>query len=312
MENNTRMYWLQTITPLHVGAGKGVGFIDMPIMREKVTDWPLVPGSAAKGVLRDYFVQNGDNEQKKLIDIAFGKQVVDESSNSGSLILTDAHIVCMPVRSLYGTFAYVTCPLVLERLKRDLVAAGYNDLPAANAPARNEVLIAKGSRIAGEGRVFFEDLDFRALEDENAKKWAEKLAEILYPKELTKEAVWKTILAERFAILSDDCFNFLSKTGTEVSAHVRIEDETKIVARGALWYEETLPAEAILAGIVWCDRVFGAEKSDRAEKTDKAEKDRVTRSHILDTYCRTGKLNLQIGGKATVGKGRVKCLFTRS
>ena len=82
MENNTRMYWLQTITPLHVGAGKGVGFIDMPIMREKVTDWPLVPGSAAKGVLRDHFFQNGNDEQKKLIDVAFGKQIIDESSNA--------------------------------------------------------------------------------------------------------------------------------------------------------------------------------------------------------------------------------------
>ena len=35
MTQKTRMYWLQAITPLHVGAGKGVGFIDMPIMREK-------------------------------------------------------------------------------------------------------------------------------------------------------------------------------------------------------------------------------------------------------------------------------------
>ena len=302
MENNTRMYWLHTITPLHVGAGKGVGFIDMPIMREKVTDWPLVPGSAAKGVLRDYFSQNGNDEQKKLINIAFGKQVVDDSSNAGSLILTDAHIVCLPVRSLYGTFAYITCPLVLERLKRDLEAAGYKDLPATCVPARNEVFVVKGSKIAGEGSVFFEDLDFTAKEDETAKKWAEKLAGIIFPKEFTKEAVWKTILEERFAILSDDCFNFLSKTGTEVTAHVRIEDETKIVARGALWYEEALPAEAILAGIAWCDRVFG---SDNVTKN-------VAKSKILETYCTTGKLNLQIGGKATVGKGRVKCLFTRS
>ena len=298
MENNTRMYWLQAITPLHVGAGKGVGFIDMPIMREKVTDWPLVPGSAAKGVLRDHFFLNGNDDQKNFIDVAFGKQIVDESSNAGSLILTDAHIVCLPVRSLYGTFAYITSPLVLERLKRDLEAAGYEDLPSAPNPARNEALLVKGSKIAGEGQVFFEDLDFQAKEDENAKKWAEMLAEVIFPKELAKEAVWKGIFEERFAILSDDCFNFLSKTGTEVTAHVRIEDDTKIVARGALWYEEALPAEAILAGIAWCDRVFGGNG--------------MTRSKILETYCTKDKLDLQIGGKATVGKGRVRCLFTRS
>lgn len=298
MENKTRMYWLQTITPLHVGAGKGVGFIDMPIMREKVTDWPLVPGSAAKGVLRDHFFQNGNDEQKKLIDIAFGKQIVDDSSNAGSLILTDAHIVCLPVRSLYGTFAYIASPLVLERLKRDLEAAGYKDLPTTLNPARNEVLLVNGSKIVGEGRVFFEDLDFIAKEDKNAKKWAEMLAGVIFPKESVKEAVWKGIFEERFAVLNDDCFNFLSKTGTEVTAHVRIEDDSKIVARGALWYEEALPAEAILAGVAWCDKVFGGNG--------------INQSKILETYCPKDKLDLQMGGKATVGKGRVRCQFTRS
>lgn len=307
MENNIRMYWLQTITPLHVGSGKGVGFIDMPIMREKVTDWPLVPGSAAKGVIRDHFSQNGNERQKILIDVAFGKQIVDDSSNAGSLILTDAHIVCLPVRSLYGTFAYITSPLVLERLRRDLEAAGYKDLPPTINPARNEVLLVNGSKIAGEGKVFFEDLDFAAKDDESARKWAEMLAGIIFPKESTNEVVWKGIFEERFAILNDDCFNFLSKTGTEVTAHVRIEDNTKIVARGALWYEEALPADAILAGIAWCDRVYGAEKL-----AEKLGVKKITQSDILVTYCTKDKLDLQIGGKATVGKGRVRCLFTRS
>ena len=62
MTANMKMYWMQAITPLHVGSGKGVGFIDLPIMREKVTNWPLVPGSAVKGVMRDYFDQKKDEK----------------------------------------------------------------------------------------------------------------------------------------------------------------------------------------------------------------------------------------------------------
>lgn len=302
MENNTRMYWMQAITPLHVGAGKGIGFIDMPIMREKVTDWPLVPGSAVKGVLRDHFSLDGSKDQRELINIAFGKQVVDDSSNAGSLILTDAHIVCMPIRSLYGTFAYVTSPLVLERLKRDLEAAGYKDLPTVPSPAKDMVMIVTGSKIAGEGKVYFEDLDFNYKEDENTKKWAELLGAAIFPKDTAGETQWRSIFAERFAILFDDSFNFLSKTGTEVTAHVRIEDETKIVAQGALWYEETLPAEAVLAGIAWCDRVY----------SDNGQNKSITKDKILETYCTKNKLDVQIGGKATVGKGRVKFSFTRS
>jgi CRISPR-associated protein Cmr4 len=84
-------------------------------------------------------------------------------------------------------------------------------------------------------------------------------------------------------------------TGTEVAAHIKIDDNKKIVAKGALWYEESLPIETILAGLVWCDRIPGRDNS--------------VRDSLLRCYC-CNTLNLQIGGKATVGKGRIQCLFS--
>ncbi len=36
-------------TSMHAGAGKSVGVIDLPIMREAHTGWPCVYGSAVKG-----------------------------------------------------------------------------------------------------------------------------------------------------------------------------------------------------------------------------------------------------------------------
>jgi len=299
------MYWLEAIAPLHVGMGRGVGFIDLPIIREKVTGWPLVPGSAVKGVIRDHFDQkkNGkpDEERKafeKLINAAFGKADDDSgNANSGSLVFTDAHIVCLPIRSLYGTFAYVTSRLVLEKLKRDLIAAGYKaeDVPEAPEPGEIEVLHTPGSKLASDGKVFFEDLDFTAREDnDRTMRWADLLAGAIF----SSDTRWQNIFKERFAIISDNSFNFLSETGTEVAAHIRIEDETKIVAKGALWYEEALPVETILAGIAWCDRVYGGNGFNQEK--------------ILSTFCGESALELQIGGKATVGKGRVRCLFTRT
>lgn len=285
------MYWLHAITPLHVGSGRGVEFIDMPIIREKITNWPLVPGSAVKGVMRDHFKQNKMDE--KLIDAAFGKGG-DDTGNAGSLVLTDAHIVCMPIRSLYGTFAYVTCPMVLERLRRDLETASYEDLPDSPKPAKNEALHISGSKLVDTGKVYFEDLDFAAkLDDNSTKKWAEILAEQLF----SQETQWRAIFKERFAVVTDDSFNFLAETGTEVLAHVKIKDETKIVEKGALWYEESLPAETVLAGIAWCDRLYGGNGIDQAK--------------ILSTFYPEVGLKLQIGGKATVGKGRARCMFTR-
>ena len=305
MDNNARIYWMQAITPLHVGSGKGVGFIDMPIMREKVTNWPLVPGSALKGVMRDYFDNQRDEKKisPELFNAAFGIASVesnnDDTSNAGSLILTDAHIVCLPVRSLYGTFAYATCPLVLERLKRDLAAASYGKFPSVPRPRNNEAILQRNSCLVSEDKkIYFEDLDFDAKEDNEEKNWADLLGRILFQGDQT----WKNLFVERFAIVSDDCFNFLTETGTEVSAHIRIDDEKKIVAKGALWYEEALPTEAIMSGIVWCDRVFGKIK---------AENKKIEKKDILDTFCPSTGLDLQIGGKATVGKGRVRCQFTK-
>jgi len=112
------------------------------------------------------------------------------------------------------------------------------------------------------------------------------------------DPVWKGLFVERFAVISDDSFNFLTETGTEVSAHIKIDDEKKIVAKGMLWYEEALPTEAIMSGIAWCDRVFGKNKI-------------IEKKEILDTFCPSSGLDLQIGGKATVGKGRVRCQFTK-
>ncbi|MFZ2471002.1 MAG: type III-B CRISPR module RAMP protein Cmr4 [Methanothrix sp.] len=288
---NTRMYWVHAITPLHVGSGRGVGFIDLPIMREKVTSWPLVPGSAVKGVMREHFVRK--NIDDKLINAAFGKGG-DDMGNAGSLVLSDARIVCLPVRSLYGTFAFAACPLVLERLKRDLDSAGHKSGPAELSFKDDKVIVTSGSKVERNGNVLFEDLDFAIITDNGeTNAWAELLARLLFP----NDATWQGIFKERFVILSDNCFSFLSETGTEINARIKIDQEKKIVQDGALWYEESLPSETILAGLAWCDQDYSGKA--------------VTQEMIFKEFCPDKTINLQVGGKATVGKGRVRCIFTR-
>ncbi len=291
---NTRMYWVHAITPLHVGSGRGVGFIDLPIMREKVTGWPLVPGSSVKGVMREHFVRK--NKDKDLIKAAFGKPDDDmgNKSNAGALVLSDARIVCLPVRSLHGTFAFAACPLVLERLKRDLDSAGHKSGPVEMSFEDDEVVVTAGSKVERNGNVLLEDLDFAIITDNGeTNTWAELLAGLLFP----SDAAWQRVFKERFIILSNNCFSFLSETGTEVNARIKIDQEKKIVSEGALWYEESLPSETILAGLAWCDRDYSGKG--------------VTQEKIFGEFCPDEALNLQVGGKATVGKGRVRCLFTK-
>lgn len=303
---NTRMYWIHAITPLHVGSGRGVGFIDLPIMREKVTNWPLVPGSAVKGVMREHFVREftGDekdmNQEKKvLINAAFGKPDDDKDgssskSNAGSLVLSDARIICLPIRSLYGTFAFVACPLVLERLKRDLDLTRHESMPVEMSFEDDEIVVTDVTKLERNGKVMLEDLDFDIITDcGETNKWADLLAQILF----ADNPPWQRVFKERFAILSNNCFNFLSETGTEVNARIKIDQDKKIVEIGALWYEEALPSETILAGLVWFDKDYSGRDKKEGE--------------ILENFCPDKFLDLQIGGKATVGKGRVRCLFTK-
>lgn len=225
---DTRMYWLHAQAPLHVGAGRGIGFIDLPIAREVVTNWPFVPGSAVKGVLADHYgVTDDSRKSDKLHYQAFGRADADgESSNSGSLVFTDAHLVCLPVRSLYGTFAWCSSPIALERLKRDLSRskAGQNLpslslSPGANSAlqihvtsATQSVLVEAATQANQLGRAYFEDLDFDAVSCTNADLWATALAEWVF-----EPGPWRKLFCERFAVVPDDVFSFLCETATQVT-----------------------------------------------------------------------------------------------
>jgi len=293
----TRVYWLHTLSPTHVGTGRGVGYIDLPIHRDKVTNWPAIPGSAFKGVWADYY---GATEAKRRSDaklrLAFGRASdQDDASNAGALIATDARLVCLPIRSFHGTFAWCTSPLALELLQRDLRLAVMDDLPLEPPKVSDgEIHRTNSTKLEDNGRIFLEDLDFAGKECAAASAWAERLAQWVFPGDENK--AWRDVFVERFAVVPNVVFDFLTETGTEVSARVKIDPELKTVAQGALWNEEALPAETILAGLIACDRV--------------ARNDENITPAVLVSEFATKPLLLQIGGKATVGRGRVRCVFT--
>src|SRR5579862_8429085 len=92
-----QMYWIHALTPIHAGAGAGMGFIDLPIMREKTTGWPILPGTAVKGVVAD---DGGNADERKKDSIRRAAFGIAESSqdgygsHTGSLVFSDARLVC--------------------------------------------------------------------------------------------------------------------------------------------------------------------------------------------------------------------------
>lgn len=301
MPRADRVYWLHALSPLHIGAGRGEGYIDLPLAREKATNLPYVPGSSVKGVFADACgATEAARRPAGVVRAAFGAaDATDDQTalaNAGALVLTDARLVCLPVRSLYGTFAWCTSRFVLARLRRDLDAAGLT-LPPAPPPVAGQVTahVAPGSALAHAGKVYVEDLDATEVRSAEAEAVARQLAAWLFP---AAADPWRAEFVARFAVLPDDLFTFLAESATEVQPHVRIDAEFKRVVGGALWYEESLPAEAVLAGLVWCDRVNGVAG--------------VTKDQVLGLCAdKDGPNAVQLGGKATVGKGRTRLLFTR-
>src|SRR6266516_808758 len=129
-QENTRMItatktlYLYVETPLHAGVGSGLSSIDLPIQRERTTQYPMIQGSGIKGKLRSIAEDMEERREEpfnddQLVAIMFGPKK-DGSEHAGALIAGDARILLFPVRSLNGVFAYTTSYDALNRFMRDV------------------------------------------------------------------------------------------------------------------------------------------------------------------------------------------------
>ncbi len=274
---NARLLFLHALSPLHAGTGQGVGVIDLPIARERATNLPFLPGSSVKGTLRDGCA---DKEMRKKV---FGPDTTAEDKHAGSVQFSDQRLLLLPIRSLVGTFAWVTSPYVLRRLLRDAEGIGATGLPTAvPAPEESACVVAEtGCQVAMNGRVILEDLELTASRAGLAAEWAAWLGNTLFP----NDAEWQEMLAGRFVVVHDDVLSFLVETATEVTARIKLQEHEKTVKDGGLWYEEALPTETVLCGLALATEV------------------KATPEEVFRTLGTLVQRPLQFGGKATVGRG---------
>jgi CRISPR-associated protein Cmr4 len=291
-----RAFLVHALSPLHPGTGQSVGHIDLPIARYKATNIPYLPGSSIKGVLRDGLRPPTltDAERKVIFGPEWGKSEAD--SNAGSLTVGDARLLLLPVRSLRGTFAYVTSPLLLRLARNDLTGAP----PIPTLPAGKRALVVAGSTLLHKSSILLEDLVLAAQAEaaqQPTAKWAELLGKLVFGTEAS-------VLVERFAVVDDEAMTFLWETCTQVDARVRIDDKTGVVSDGALWYEESLPAETVLVGLASAETPRGPS----ARVVDAAGAPLDSAVKVLDKVFSAPREDLQLGGKSTVGRGRVRLL----
>src|SRR5437016_2995821 len=102
IQENTRMItakktlYLYVETPLHAGVGSGLSSIDLPIQRERTTQYPMIQGSGIKGKLRSVAEDMVERKVGKLTDekvtIMFGPKTTG-ADHAGALIAGDARML---------------------------------------------------------------------------------------------------------------------------------------------------------------------------------------------------------------------------
>lgn len=265
----TNILLLFTRTPLHIGAGASVGAIDQPVIRERHTGYPVIPGSSLKGVLLDAFRRSPEFADKK--ESIFGTQ-----ADAGRVSFGEGRLLAFPVRSAKGSFAFVTCKLALERFRRD---CGGTDNPPQLPEVKDmqclagEPVTIKNSNQTG---VVLEEYRFNP-QGVFPAEWEKRLLDLL------DDPVWQAGKG-RLVMLSDGDFAHFVKNACEVAQHVGINPETGTAKKGALFNLEAVPAETLFyAPVIALARESGEAETLRA----------MLEKHPL----------IQLGGDSTKGLG---------
>ena len=271
---------------IHAGAGSSVDGVDLPIQREGHSDWPCVFGSSVKGALRAK-AEDTLGKDNASIAFVFGPDSSSDkaSEHAGALLVSDAKLLLLPVRSLTSHFKWVTCPALLQRLVRDAQRLGVKSIQDITlSDIADDVALVAGQNTAD---LFLEEYRFNA-------QFLDLSGLIEVINQLTGIAV--TDLTEQLVIVSNNQFNYLAKYATPVTPHIAIDNDKKTVKPGALWYEETLPPETVLYFALSAQRARAKDSTLQAEQILAC----VTQELFGDSPY------LQLGGNETVGMGWCK------
>lgn len=277
---------LYAVSPVHAGSGAATSAIDLPIQRERHTQWPQIQASGVKGAFRSHF-RKFNPIAANLINLIFGS---DEDNDGwkgglgalpGAISISDARIFAFPVRSNIAPFVWVACPAVLARLNADLAYIGFDKA------ALIETVQADGALSIGSGelknQVILEDVvvTVHAHQEDPCVK-------ALFPE------------LERLLLISDEMFKYVVTCCTEIQTHIKVDAKTGTADDGALWYQEYLPADSLLYTVVHYSHRDQSEAENEELKAKIADlKAAMIKEHLENSI----KDFVQIGGDETLGKG---------
>lgn len=299
----TRILSIFTRTPLHVGTGNSVGAVDSPIIRERHTGFPIIPGTALKGVFADEWTRivektrknkKTEEEEKYLVGEKtedgiwlFGAEDANAAA-SGAILIGEAKLLAFPIRSAKGAFAWITSPMIIRRAIRDGVLSGVKPESIADIPDEKASFIKNGT-VGFADKIVLEEYTFDHAGD-LPPNLSDKLAKII-----AKDPVWGEI-TKRLVILSDGMMTHFCLSACEVVQHVRIDDATGTAAPGALFNQENVPSETMFYSVL----NFVNEKSKSKGNGLRSAKD--AEAEFRKKLNSSGNI-FQFGGDASTGLG---------
>ena len=211
--------FLMCETPLHAGSGSELGIVDLPIQRERHTDFPKIEGSSLKGGIREAFEEPADLNKplqigtkpmassslkavtagtkpgspeyrnaihgdyyQDAIELTFGPENAGNDAHAGALGFTDARLLLFPVKSMKGVFAWITCPKALQQFRNDLKLCQERQektLPL-NWSVPGEKTAPKDCQLFVRGdKIVLEEYTFEITADQNATDMCSELAKWL-------------------------------------------------------------------------------------------------------------------------------------
>jgi len=296
------------ISPIHAGAGSSTSVVDLPIQRERHTNWPHIQASSVKGAMRQHFrrfaeekLEGNEKEAKEYINYIFGNDDVNDPNNpviikdnsgedkrvpiaAGVLSVSDAKILAFPMRSSLAPFVHITCPAVLKRLENDLKFCALDNLTfeCAGLPAviEDNAFILKGDKNF-KGKILLEDMVVNVQQNNN-----EENRSIVQPLGGLLNDV------ETLILVSDEVFNYCVSYCTEIQTQIKIDTKTGTTLDGSLRYQELLPSDTLLYSVVY----FSASAFDTVLQAETVQK---TVKNSIAGF-------MQIGGDETMGRGICK------
>ncbi|TIH11692.1 type III-B CRISPR module RAMP protein Cmr4 [Marinifilum sp. JC120] len=264
-ESNILMY--RCVTPLHCGATEAGDGIDLPVVRERYTNFPIIPSTSIKGVWRD--ICQRSEAWKDDVIAAFGPDSQEaDKKNAGLLGFVDAQILYLPVRASVRTFFLITCPLQINRFNEAREKKGLSPY-IIKEQCENETIISE--TLSDIKELYLEDIKL------NAEHKTLDLPTDGIPAHLTS----------RLALVSDSTFEWFASNAMEIRAHNKLTESKK---SDNLWYAEYVPAESVFFGQLLESPPFRASEEETTGKY--SSKLMKTEPHFF-----------QIGGNESTGHG---------